>query len=306
MSDFSTALTAWSFRTRDGITLCGWETPRRGRPLILFRHGNGFSSRSYQPMLEQLYHYFDLILLDAQGHGESEAGEQFLGWNANADHALEYIDAHREQWGDVPLLGLGHSFGGVLTLLSASPERNPFEQIVLLDPVIFPPLLLTVMQLLQSIGLGRSNATATRALNRKSHWSDREAARQNLMGRGIFRNWSEAAFNAYLHDAIGEDVELGGVSLKCPPNIEAAIFSTLPRGLWKSIRHLDIPATIVVAEESYPFVAKSARKASRMNPLVTMEFSAGGHCYMQEQPERAAEQIIQQFQPILDRHRGQQ
>ena len=72
MTDFAAQLRPWHFTAADGVRISGWHTPLRGdRPIVYFRHGNGFSGLVYSPMLELLAAEVDLVLCDAQGHGDS-------------------------------------------------------------------------------------------------------------------------------------------------------------------------------------------------------------------------------------------
>lgn len=95
--------------------------------MLHFLHGNGFCGRTYEPMLRLLAEDFDLWLCDIQGHGESDHGGRFHGWNRNAEMAVEAFEAGRGPYGDVQRLACGHSFGGVLSSLvwPAIPPCSP-------------------------------------------------------------------------------------------------------------------------------------------------------------------------------------
>ena len=88
-------LIPWSYSTQHGFTLRGFYTPPSGKAVLHILHGNGYCSRMYQPFLAQLLPYFDLFLSDAQGHGDSDHGGVFIGWNQSADLALDAFFAHR-------------------------------------------------------------------------------------------------------------------------------------------------------------------------------------------------------------------
>ena len=90
--DHGMELLPWAHQTSAGFSLRGWHSPPSGKPLLHFLHGNGFSTRSYEPLLELLAHDFDLWLCDLQGHGQSDHGDKFVGWNRNAELALETAD----------------------------------------------------------------------------------------------------------------------------------------------------------------------------------------------------------------------
>ena len=84
-------LQSWTHHTSAGFTLRGHHSPPSGRPVLHFLHGNGLSSLPYAPMLRHLSEHFDLFLSDVQGHGDSDHGSRFRGWNHAAEMAAEAV-----------------------------------------------------------------------------------------------------------------------------------------------------------------------------------------------------------------------
>ncbi|KNX78145.1 alpha/beta hydrolase [Pseudomonas sp. 250J] len=283
-------LIPWSHECAEGFTLRGWRTPASGRPLLHFLHGNGFCSLVYQPMLMRLGEHFDLWLSDVQGHGDSDHGGAFCGWNRSAALAVEAFEAGRGEYGDVPRYALGHSFGGVLTGLILASEPQLFQRAVLLDPVLFSRRMIGVMGAAAMVGLHRRHALARKAATRRSHWPDREAAQASLQGRGIFKGWTDAALQAYVEHAIGDCGE--GVVLKCRPSREVEIFSSFPERMWQQLGRIQTPTRILYGEQTYPFVPHSVQRLAGLNAQVSARQVAGGHCFMQEDPQVAAEQVL--------------
>lgn len=278
----------WSHPCSDGFTLRGWHSEPSGKPLLHFLHGNGFCGRAYEPLLRHLAEHFDLWLSDVQGHGDSDHGGRFVGWNRSAELAAEAFEAGRGVFGEVPGYALGHSLGGVLTSLILAGRPALFQRAVLLDPVLFTPNMLRLKQLLGALGLyERFNDKAQRARARRNQWADADEALNRLRGRGIFKNWDEAALSAYVQHAMKPHPE-GGLQLKCDPSREAEVFSTAPQGLWRALRRVQTPATLIYGQDSYPFVLDSARRWPRINAQVQTRAVEGGHCFMQERPQATA------------------
>ena len=279
-------LIPWTHSTSAGFTLRGWHSSPSGKPLLHFLHGNGFCGRTYAPLLEALAVDFDLWLCDIQGHGDSDHGGRFLGWNRNAELAIEAFEAGRGIFGEVPRVAVGHSFGGVLTSLILAHHPRLFARAVLLDPVIFTPAMIGVMAFSEVLGLHRRTTMASRARARRSHWPDREAAWRGLHGRGIFKGWTDEALHGYVDHAIR--VVDNGAELKCRPSREAEIFSSFPKRLWPSLQRIATPTLILHGQGSYPFVAKSVARLTALNGHVSAQVVDGGHCFMQEFPEASA------------------
>jgi len=283
-------LIPWTHDCSEGFTLRGWRTPASGRPLLHFLHGNGFCSLAYQPLLMRLGEHFDLWLSDVQGHGDSDHGGAFRGWNRSADLAVEAFVAAKDEYGDVACHGVGHSFGGVLTGLILARHPGLFERAVLLDPVFFSQRMIVVMAAARLLGLHRRHALARKAAMRRSHWPDRETAYASLQGRGIFKGWHDAALQAYVEHALGECGE--GVVLKCRPSREVEIFSSFPSRLWATLAKIRTPTTVLHGADTYPFVTRSANRLATLNPAIAVQTATGGHCFMQEHPQQAAERVL--------------
>lgn len=284
----------WSHTSSAGFTLRGWHSTPSGKPLLHFLHGNGFCGRAYEPLLRHLAEPFDLWISDAQGHGDSDHGGRFVGWNRSAELAVEAFEAGRAAFGEVPRFALGHSFGGVLSGLILARQPGLFQRAVLLDPVLFTPNMLRLKQVLGALGLyDRLNDKAKRARARRNHWADADEARNRLRGRGIFKNWDESALTAYVEHAMKPHPE-GGLQLKCHPDREAEVFSTAPQGLWRALRQVRTPSTLIYGQDSYPFVLDSARRLPRLNSQVQARAVEGGHCFMQERPQPTA-RLVQDY-----------
>ena len=282
-------LIPWSHECAEHFTLRGWRSPASGKPLLHFLHGNGFCCLAYQPLLERLAEHFDLWLSDVQGHGDSDHGGPFVGWDRCAQLAVEAFQAGRGEYGEVPRVALGHSFGGVLTGLILAREPGLFQRAVLLDPVVFSRSMLGVMNVAAWFGLHRRHGLARKAATRRSHWPDRAAALTSLQGRGIFKGWQDAALLAYVDHAIGDCGE--GVVLKCRPSREVDVFSSVPRGLWQALAQVQVPVQVLNGTRTYPFVPVSLARWARLNPRVERQVMPGGHCFMQEDPQACAEQV---------------
>jgi len=215
----------WEWRGPGGLVLRGGRTPATGKPLMLFLHGNGFCGAMYWPLLRRCLRQVDWAWLDMPGHGDSDAGGRFLGWNENAELAWQGLQSVRQQYRDQPVFLCGHSFGGVLSVLLLARHPDAAEAALVLDPVLFSPAMLGMMMTLAPLGLLRRSAMSSRARRRRAHWPDRRAAWSYLHGRGMFGSWSDEALGAYIDAGLKPD-ERGGLALKCSPQREAEIFAS--------------------------------------------------------------------------------
>lgn len=284
-------LIAWHYLTDEGFTLQGMRSEPSGKPVLHLLHGNGFCSLMYEPLLRPLLPYVDLFLSDAQGHGRSEHGGRFVGWDKSAEYAAKALTSHLPAYGSVPVYAIGHSFGGVLTALLHSDATSPFDAALLLDPVLFTPAMLRSMQVLTWLGLYRHNPLARRAVKRRQYFNDHQVAWDYFHQRGMFKGWHPDALQAYIRHALSETA--AGLRLRCHPEREAEIFASFPVNLWARLQNTRKPVKLIYGTNSYPFVAKSAALFRRKCPHLQVEQTEGGHCFMQEKPDYSAGLVLQ-------------
>ena len=281
-------LLPWSWQTPEGFALRGWRSPASGKPVLHFIHGTGMCGLTYWPVLEQLLPQVDLFISDLHGHGDSDGQAPFVGWNRSAELALAAWQAHAADYGPVETIAAGHSLGAVISAMMLGSTPGVFNRGLLLDPVIMPPLMRALGWLGERTGLYARNTLAQRARTRRQQWSSRQHARDYLHQRGIFRGWSAPALAAYVDHALDHAVD-GRCQLKCPPQIEADIFGSLPQGLWPLLDKVAVPVDVLMGEQSYPFARKASSQWARRNARVRVHSVAGDHCYMQDAPDASAE-----------------
>jgi pimeloyl-ACP methyl ester carboxylesterase len=289
-------LQPWAWDTGHDFTLRGWHSAPSGKPLLHFLHGNSFCGRVYEPLLRRLSAHFDLWLCDIQGHGDSDLGGRFKGWNLNAALAADAFEALRKPFGHVPCFALGHSFGGVLTLLIESERPALFQRGAVMDPVIFPAAMALAMTMAEATGMAAHSPLARSARKRRHHWPDRDTAIDSLRGRGTYKGWSEEALQAFGEHALRPAAHGDGVELKCPPSREAEVFGSAPVGLWSALRRVRTPTLLLHATDSFPFILPSARQLAASNSAVTVQPQEGNHCFMQCDPDRTATRLLQWFE----------
>ena len=282
--------TVWSYPISRDMELRGREFLRGRSTLLHFVHGNGLCGLAYWPMLKPLTDRYDLCLHDAQGHGDSDDGHRFPGWNLSAERMAQAVFHRRRLWGRREVIGCGHSFGGVLTLLAAARYPSLFDAVILLDPIIYPRWLAGVAAASYYTGLSRYNPMALRARRRRREWPNREAALEYFRDRGMFAGWREDALHSYVDHALAK-LACGSVALKCPPWVESQVFSGFPRGIWLALQRISCPTLILYGQHTYRFIPPAVRRAHEINPCIQTRMMPGNHFFMQQMPERTSTAI---------------
>ena len=189
-----------------------------------------------------------------------------------------------------PVIALAHSFGAIVTTLMLSQQTRPFDQYILLDPVIYPRSMIALMRFFNLIGVAHKLPHVRQAIKRRSAWTSRDEAFNSLYRRGVFKDWTDESISCYIDHGIQES-ETGEWRLRCPTWLEARVFSGYPRRLWSAISRLPVDTYILHSLSTYPFIPKAARKAEKANPHIHRLEVFGSHCFMQEHPESTYKKV---------------
>jgi len=260
-------------------------------PLALLHHANGFCAALWAPIAETLRDRFHVVAMDARGAGDSPlpdvgAGENPCAWEDMARDLGGVADALLAESGDRQLgLGLGHSFGGTLTLLAEAARPGLFARIVAVDPVTPPP-----PEMLAALPASKGPELAERARRRRSTWPDRAAARAHFAERELFRHWTPRALDLYVAEGLADRPD-GQVELKCSPEAEAAVFGgsgTLD--VFKAVTGLRPPVLLLWAKHgNFPRLAFERLAAGMVDARI--EDVDAGHLVPMEQPDVVAAAI---------------
>lgn len=252
-----------------------------------FLHGNGFAVRSYDALLENVVGTNNLMLQDAAGHGLSPAGEHFVGWEKSSERFQALLMQQREEHDWSTLVGLGHSFGGCMTLLMSAREPNLFQKNILLDPALYPPEMIELLVTLDPEEKRRKSPLVRQTERRRTHWSSFEEVVDSLRGRGTFAGWQERCLRDYVHYST-HDNEAGERELNCPPWLEAALFGSSPQNLWQSLEKITTPTFVLWGTDTHEMFQTSYRLARTLNPNLHFIEVQGDHCFMMQYPKDTA------------------
>lgn len=233
------------------ITLSGIDFGGTG-PIALLSHANGFCAATWQLVADRLTEHYHVVALDARGHGDSEARpvpDGYSTWEYFIDDLTAVANALREDTGQPRIaLGIGSSFGGIITAGAAARTQGLFERVAMLDPPIHPtPELNRTLGLADVASLHNQSDLVERTRKRTAVWPSRDAARAAWRDKPMFAPWQAEAFDLYIDTAFRDRPD-GTVELKCSPLLEAHIFeSTGSLDIVNVIRHLNTPALLVRA-----------------------------------------------------------
>jgi pimeloyl-ACP methyl ester carboxylesterase len=260
-------------------------------PLVFMHHANGFCAGTLGLVAEALAPRFRAIAMDARGHGDSSKpeGPASYEWDQFAEDYLAVAERLSAEHGGAKLIGLGHSFGGTTALGAAARRPELFERLVLVDPVIPTPDAAAALDPERVKRLSRLKDGARR---RRAHWPSRAQARAHFAARSLFANWLPEALDLYVEHGLRERAD-GSVELKCPGEIEAAIFGA-SRGLdmVDLVRRARVPATVLWAVDGDFPRAVYERVFAEMERARIVDVACG-HLIPMERPELVVQAVCE-------------
>jgi len=253
------------------------------KALINLVHANGFPAGSYKTFLSYFSEQYQCIAHPKFGHDiryPSHHNWQYL--------VTELIDFLKQQ--PAPVIGLGHSFGGVLTFMAACKAPELFRGIVLLDPPIFTGPISIGIKFAKHSRLIDSMSPAGKSKIRRQHWPLSFDVRSHFARTKLFRNFDPRCLQDYIDSAIEVVNEQQQLTFK--REVETDIFRNMPTNLSSFKRKLTVPAAFLYGEHTDVCTPKYVKRFINQHP--EMEFhmvSNGQHMFPLEQPEQVSQQI---------------
>jgi pimeloyl-ACP methyl ester carboxylesterase len=260
-------------------------------PPALLHHANGFCGALWAPVAEKLRDRFRILAVDARGHGDSSRPDPDRpGSYRWSEMAADLAAVGAALLGEVGArrfaLGLGHSFGGTLTLAAASRHPELYERVMMVDPVIIPPEHADKPERAE-----RAGAMTRRARRRRDGWASAEEARAFFASRELFSAWEPRALDLYVAEGL-RSREDGTLELKCPGAVEGAIFAgDQGMDILRVAADATVPVRILWARRGdFPRALYEAMVASMSEAdVVTVE---AGHLVVMETPDIVVDEVV--------------
>lgn len=264
--------------------------PSSRLPRLLFAHANGFPGSSYRSFLGPLAERFDLHPLDRIGHHpDFPVGHNWLALRDELLHTLEHLDE--------PVIGVGHSMGGVLMAMAAEAAPERFRCVVMLDPPLMLGLDAWAMKAAKRFGFIDRVTPAGQSQGRRAIWPDRDAMRHALRRRRLFRRFTPEALDDYVAGGT-RLLDDGQAVLLYDPQVEVEIFRHLPDHLGDLPRRLRVPFALLAGAESDLLTPRRRRRLERHGVPVTLV--PGTHMFPMEYPDEARRVLLETLDRLLE------
>jgi pimeloyl-ACP methyl ester carboxylesterase len=255
-----------------------------------FAPANGFPSQMYHPMLAPLTREYRVVSLLPRALWPNQTPPSVLmDWKEMVMRdlldGLRAIDAH-----DVILVG--HSFGGIASMLAVIEEPQRFKGLILLDPTILHRDIIGAMKMLHSEGRIHEMPLAARALKRRRNFSNRDEAYDYFKSRPLFADWDETMLRAYVESGLRNAQD--GVELFWSPEWEAYYYMGGYPNTYDDLPKLNglVPTLMIRGANSDTFIGDTVNEVRALVPDAHyVEIANHGHLFPMSAPHETADTI---------------
>lgn len=184
--------------------------------VIQFSHANGFPALSYSYLFSLLKPH-ETRYVDKFGHDKFRINES---WDPMVDELIDHIETHYTE----PVVALGHSMGGILSLFATDRRPELFRMVIVMDSPIFTNYYRLLIRFSQKAKI--NSPVAKKAIRRRKQFKNYGEAYNYLKERKLFKPFNEKCFSDYIK--YGFDPFEEGVKLAYDTDVEYRIFQYMP------------------------------------------------------------------------------
>lgn len=253
-------------------------------PVMHLALANGFPPPTYRPLMEPFTNRFRVVSLPPRPLWlDPPAPDSAPSWRTLADDLLVGFDAY----GLENVVGVGHSFGGIATMLAAIAQPERFRALVLLDPTMLPTHVLQQVDAARAVGQDHRMPMVESALRRRAQFADRDEAFAYWRDKPLFSDWSDDVLWLYVDSLTRPAPDGDGLILTWSPEWEAHYYRTLITDIWEEAPKLrnGLPVLALRGTTTNAFVAESAAAFREALPDATLiEIEGHGHLFPHSVP----------------------
>lgn len=260
------------------------------KPIIHFSHGNSYPAGSYRQFFSYLQDQFDIRSVDMYGHHPQYPVTD--GWPKLVEQLITQVESY-----GAPVILLGHSLGGMLSMMAAKQRPELVRCVVMLDSPVVAGWRAVLLRMSKGKRWSDSVSPAKFSLKRRNVWPDAKAAHAHFVGKPMFAAWAPGVLEDYLEHGLEPHPE--GLQLRFRREIETDIYRGLPHHLGSLMNsRYPVPIGFIGGVDSAE-LRQAGLGATR--ELVGEYFSdiEGGHLFPMESPEKAARLTCEMIDRLL-------
>ena len=223
-----------------------------GTPLVLFFHGNSFPASTYTVMLDALRaRGMQVKALEKIGHDPA------YPVTSNWPHLVQEVHAFAQpltQTHDGPVVLVGHSLGGMLSLMLAAQYPQLAHAVVMVDAPAVGGWQAKILRISKKLSLTQRFSPGAVSRKRRNEWGSLEEVYDHFVNKKVFARWDPQVLNDYVNHGTHTVQTTDGVKrvLSFDRQIETRIYETVPHNLERLLKKhpLACPVSLVAARHS--------------------------------------------------------
>jgi pimeloyl-ACP methyl ester carboxylesterase len=261
-------------------------------PTLVFSHANGFPAGTYRQLF-QAWRAAGWRVKAVEQFGHDPAYPVTSNWPRLRDQLIDFIEA--EAGG--PSWLVGHSLGGLLSLLAACRRPDLVQGLVLLDSPVFTGWRAHSVRMLKLSGLIPRLSPGKVSRTRRQEWPSRQAALEHFRAKAAFARWAPQVLADYI--AAGTRRAGGRTVLAFDRAVETHIYNTLPHHLGALMqRHPPRCPVGFIAGTRSTEVRQGGLGTSRALAGEHFRWMEGTHLYPMEKPAETAALVLELLQQM--------
>ncbi len=260
--------------------------------LLIFSHANSFPASTYGVLFKNLKSRgFTVKAIEKFGHDSKYPVTN--NWPHLVQQLIDFVQAEVAQAAE-PAFLVGHSFGGLVSLMVAARMPELVRGVVLVDSPVLGGWRATTLGVIKSAQLVGSVSPGSVSHKRRNNWPSQAAALEHFRHKKAFSRWDPQVLQDYIahgtHDE-GRGAEKKRV-LCFDRAVETAIYNTLPDNLDRLLRRHPIKCPVAfiggIGSAEMKQVGMSMTEKITQGRIMMIE---GSHLFPMEKPFATAAAI---------------
>jgi pimeloyl-ACP methyl ester carboxylesterase len=248
--------------------------------IIHFAPANGFTAGTYEKLLGLLRTDYTVTAIEKFGHNPNYPVND--NWTNLANELIDHIQQHTNE----PIIGVGHSLGGVSTFIAAYNKPSLFKQVIMLEPPLIEGVAALLFLATKKLRILDRSKLVTQTRKRRTQWSSMNEAENYFRGKSLFKRFDPDCLRDYVQ--YGTTTNENGVRLTFDINVESDIYRTAPHNIGSYKRVTGIPGTVIIGKYTYIHFRYILSRCAKRQGFDFKQLLFGGHHFPLEHPEQTA------------------
>jgi pimeloyl-ACP methyl ester carboxylesterase len=253
---------------------------------IVFSHANSFPAGTYRVLFDA-WRAAGHTVHAIERFGHDPKYPVSTNWPHLRNQLIDFIDAEVAQ----PAFLVGHSLGGLLSLLAACKRPDLARGLVLLDAPVITGWRAHSLQVMRATGLMQRISPGRVSARRRHEWPTRADVLPHFARKRMFAGWDSRVLEDYVHAGFEDRADCTVLAFE--REVETRIYETLPNRLGCVLRkHPPRRPVGFIAGTRSVEMRRGGVAASKALARQHFVWIDGTHLYPMEKPDQTAAEVL--------------